>query len=177
MRDAETQLTFALAMAELISGGQQASAQLALAYVSALAPPVEPPDLVMALASVAVTPESPQATAGLGRLWRLLDDDVELDEAVSSAASYASGVATGGMQAAQRAALDEGVRSAQVKMRWRLNPSPGACVWCQFIADTGARYLRADSVPKPHGPANKENPGGICNCAPAAELVGQTMFQ
>ena len=162
---------FAFAMSQIITGAQLTSARWALAYMAAVAPPQRPPDLNLALARVQVTPEDPRATAGLTRLWEALDNDVPEDLARAAAGSFAGGVATDGVQAAMRSALDEGTDASGAVVRWRLDAAPGACAWCQFLADTGARYLEADTVPVPHSPANARHPGGVCGCSPAAVTI------
>jgi len=138
---------YATANSRLIAGGQQSAARLALAYIAAYAPPTTPPDLVTALAGTLITPDSPGAFVGLLRLWSLLDQDVPEPQARQQAGSYSANLSGGDLQAAQRAGLDEAARAAGRRPRWRKDPSPTACAWCQTIASGGARYHSADSVP------------------------------
>jgi hypothetical protein len=170
---------YASGVSRLLGGGQLAAGQLALAYMAAYMPPRHPPDLTRALAPVAVTPASPQSTAGLARLWRLLDEDVPEGEARESAGFYASGVAVGNLQQAERLGMDEGADAAELEgpVRYRLHPNPGACHWCLFIADTGARYLTAASVPVPHSPSNPKQKGGVCRCSPAVGEEGEVLMR
>jgi len=154
--------TYARATAGIIAGGQRAAGQLALAYMAVHAPPVTRPDLTRALQGTLITPESPGAIVGLLRLWSLVDQEVDPVTARVEAGSFAANLAEGDLQAAKRAGLDEAERAGDVSGRWYLEPGPNACDWCQQIADTGARYLDADTVPFHNS----------CDCAPAFQPFG-----
>jgi len=138
---------YAGAHSRLVAAGQQRAALLALAYVGAYAPARTPPDLATALTATLITPEHPGAIVGLLRLWALLDQGTPETEARTQAGSFTSNLTGGDMQAAQRAGLDEAARAAGRRIRWRKDPSPTACTWCQMIASGGARYHTASSVP------------------------------
>ena len=158
---------YALATSRVVSAGQWQAAQLAATYIAAYAPPVRDLDLDRALDLA--TPDSPNSVVGLLRLWTLLDDGAEEEEARDAAGSYAGGLASADLQGATRSGLDEATSAAGREPRWRLEPNPGACEWCRFLADTGPRYLDASSVPVPHA-AGGEHPGGACLCTPAPEF-------
>lgn len=138
--------------ARVVAGGQHRSARFSIAYLAASAPPVtgkSPPSLTRALDGVLVTPESAVARSPVLRLKARLADGDELPVARQSAASYAQGLATGDLQAAERGGLDEAARASGKKVRgWRKVLSSDACPWCVTIAsDESGRYHSADSVP------------------------------
>ena len=157
---------YALTTSRIVSGGQRAAAQLAIAYVGSYVRPVRPPDVSRALTGMLITPGDDGAIVGLLRLWSLLDEGVQEAQARSEAGQLAGGFAQQNVRSAMSAGLDEGAGAADREPRWRLEPNPGACAWCQYIAETGARYLSADSVPVPHGTPS----GGPCGCSPAPEF-------
>lgn len=137
--------------ARVVSGGQDRSARYALAYVAQLAPrsrTKSAPTTARALEGVLVTAASPVARSPILRLWQIVGDGESLEEAQRQASSYARGLATGDLQAAQRGGLTEGARaSAKDVQGWRKVLSADACDWCRKIADGGGRYRSADSVP------------------------------
>jgi hypothetical protein len=160
---------YATATARVVNAGQWQAARLAAAYVGTYAPLVHDLDLARVLADRQLSPESDMALVGILRLWHLLDDGLGEVDARASAGEYAGGLAETDLQATSRVALDEAALAAEREPRWRLEPDPGACEWCLFVASTGARYLSAESVPIPHSPGGK-HPGGACNCVPAPEF-------
>ena len=166
-RSQDVRSGYAAATPRVVSAGQWQAAQLAAAYVAAYAPPVREVDLAGAIDLA--TPDSPNSVVGLLRLWSLLDDGEEESAAREAAGSYAGGLASADLQGATRSGLDEAASAAEREPRWRLEPNPGACEWCRFSAETGARYLDASSVPVPHA-AGGEHPGGACLCTPAPEF-------
>lgn len=168
-RDEVTRTAFATATSRVVNGGEWQAAKLAAAYVGTIAPPVRDLDLAHALEDRLLTPESDNALVGILRLWHLLDEDEDEARARASAGEYAAGLAETDLQGATRDALDEAADAAGREPRWRLEPDDAACEWCQFIADTGAVYLSADTVPIPHSPGGA-HPGGACNCSPAPEF-------
>jgi hypothetical protein len=155
------------AVATTVQGGQRAAAQMALAYMAAYFPPEENPDLAMVLEPILLTPDDPGAIAGLARLWELLGEGMDEAEAREAAEGWAGDLASNNVQTAAREGLDEGARVGEYEGRWRLEPNPGACEWCLFLADTGARYHSAETVPVPHSPNNPHHRGGPCGCSPA----------
>lgn len=168
-RDEDTREDYATATSRIVIGGQWQAARLAVAYVGTIAPPRRDVDLAHALGGRLLTPESDNAVVGLLRLWHTLDQGEDEAAARASAAEYAAGLAETDVAGAARDALDEAADASGRSPRWRLEPDDGACAWCQFIADSGAIYLSADSVPIPHSPGG-EHPGGACNCSPAPEF-------
>lgn len=170
-RTPEVRDAYAAATARIINAGQWQAAQLAQTYIGVLAPPVRDVDLEGALinAGRVVTEDDGRAVGGLLRMWHLLDEGVDEADARAEAGTFAGDMAATTLQGASRDALDEATAAAAREPRWRLEPNPGACEWCQFIADTGARYLSAESVPIPHSPGG-EHPGGVCQCGPAPDF-------
>jgi hypothetical protein len=160
---------YANAISTVINGGQWQAAKLASAYIGSLAEPVRSLDLEAALADRLTTPESGNAVVGLLKLWHDLDEGLDPDEALAQAGDLAAGLAETSLQGASRDALDEATRAADREPRWALLAADGACEWCQFLADTGARYLAAESVPVPHSPGGP-HPGGVCNCSPMPDF-------
>jgi hypothetical protein len=171
-RSPEVRDAYATAVARLINGGHVQSARMAAQYIGTLAPPVRSVDLATILADRAVEPNSGMALGGLLRLWSLLDDDVDEAEARALAGTFGGDLAATNLQGTMRATLDEATDAAEREPRWRLEPSPAACEWCRFIADTGARYLSAETVPIPHSPGGA-HPGGVCGCTPAPDFEGE----
>ena len=137
--------------ARIVSGGQDRSARFAIAYVGKLVPrsrTKSPPTSARALADVLVTTESPVARSPMLRLWGTLADGEALEEARRRASSYAEELATGDLQSATRAGLEEGARASAKRVRgWKKELSADACSWCRKIADGGGRYHSPDSVP------------------------------
>jgi hypothetical protein len=168
-RTPEIRTGYAIATSRVVNAGQWQAARFAAAYVAAYAPPVRDLDFGGMLAARALTPESDGAHVGILRLWHLLDDGRDEVGARIAAGEYAGGLAETDLQATSRLALDEAANAAEREPRWRLEPDPGACEWCRFIADAGARYSTAESVPIPHSPGGR-HPGGACNCVPAPEF-------
>jgi hypothetical protein len=168
-RTDEIRGAYATATARVVNGGEWQAAKLAAAYVGTKAPPVRDLDLAHALEGRLLTPESDNALVGILRLWHTLDEGEAEAAARASAGEYAAGLAETDLQGATRDALDEAADAAGREPRWRLEPDDGACAWCQFIADSGAIYLSAETVPIPHSPGG-EHPGGACNCSPAPEF-------
>lgn len=140
---------YATAQAQLIAAGQQQAVRLAFAYMATLSPPLSPPAMSRALDGVLVTPESPRAGSGIVRLWALLEQGLPDDEAREQAGAYAAMLAEAGVASAEQGGLDEAADvGGRTATGWRKEPSPGACEWCQMIADGGARYHDASSVPR-----------------------------
>jgi hypothetical protein len=133
----------------LVGGGQRRAAQLALAYVGRLVaadPGKAPASVGRALAEVAIDGESPVARSPVLRLWSLIDAGERVDQAREAAGSYAGALATGDLQAAERAALAEGARAGEREpIGWTKELSGDACDWCQSVA--ADVYRSPDEVP------------------------------
>jgi hypothetical protein len=142
---------YAPSAARIVAGGQERAARFSIAYVAQLAARSSvksPPTTERALASVLVSSESPVARSPILRLWGLRADGEALDEATRRASSYAGELATGDLQVAQRAGLEEGARASAKNVRgWRKELSADACEWCRKIASGGGRYRSAETVP------------------------------
>lgn len=146
----------------IVRGGQLAAAGLAAAYIAAYVPPVRSVDLRHALRGTLLDADDGRSLVGLVRMWSLLDDGVPPLDARMAAGSIARNLAEGDLQAACRVGLDEGAHAAERTARWAKLPAPGACEWCQEIANQGYRYRSAESIPfHSHGP---------CRCSYAPEF-------
>lgn len=142
---------FAPQAARVVSGGQERAARFAIAYVSKLSPPTRartPASVTRALEGVVVDQSSPVARSPILRLKALLADGEDELEARRASASYANGLASGDLQAAERGGLTEGARAgARRVVGWRKSLAPNACSWCQTIASGGGRYRAPETVP------------------------------
>lgn len=143
----------------IVAGGQQETAETAVGYIGVIAvararargrryTPHRPPDPAAALTrtGVAVTPDSRSLVAPVLRARALVDDGQALSAAIEAASSYAAGLSSNDLQAAQRVGLTEGADASGLKVHgWRKGLGPAACSWCQAIADKV--YALADSIP------------------------------
>jgi hypothetical protein len=134
----------------LVGGAQRRSADLAIGYLARLSPPPvgAPASVARALEGVIVHPESPVATSPILRLLARLAEGDEEPDARRAAGSYAGGLGSGDVQAAERGGLSEGARAGGRRVRgWRKELGPGACGWCIEIAAGGGRYRAPETVP------------------------------
>jgi hypothetical protein len=107
---------------------------------------VGPLDLGAALVPVLATPASATVRSPALRLLARIGEGVAEAEARSTAAGYASQLAGGDLQVAQRAGLSAGADASGARIvGWRKQPSGGACAWCQTVASS--QYHDAEAVP------------------------------
>jgi hypothetical protein len=102
-----------------------------------------------AVADALVGEDSPVARSPILRLWGVLGEGGAMADAQQQAASYAEGLSSGDLQAAERGGLHEAARATGRDIKgWRKVLGPKACDWCRTIAsDESGRYHSADSVP------------------------------
>jgi hypothetical protein len=146
-RDQTAMDTYNTAAVPIVAGGQHRSAQLALAYLAAVAAPRTPASVDRALRGVLVTGDSPVTRSPILRMWSLIDHGQPAQEAAVAAGSYAEALASNDLQVAEHAGLEEGARVAGERIvGWRKELDPGCCDWCQLV---GAEriYKAADTVP------------------------------
>lgn len=142
---------YSAAAATTVAGGQRRSAQLAFAYVGAIArvpKPKRPPSVAKALAGgVLVTRQSPVTRSPMLRVWGMVGAGSLVEDAIANAALYAATLASTELMVAERGGLDEAAAASGARIvGWRKELSDNACEWCQTVAgDT--TYGSADSVP------------------------------
>jgi hypothetical protein len=164
-RTPEVRAAYAESTSRIIAAGQLAAARFASVFVGSFVELEETPDLGRALAGHLTGPDDPHAIVGLLRLWSLMDDGSEELEARGLAGIFASNLAEGDLQAAQRDGLDEATRASHRSARWGLEPNAEACEWCAEIAALGSVFPDAETVPfHSHGP---------CRCAPVPDFGGE----
>jgi hypothetical protein len=134
------------AAAKLVGGSQRRSAQLSIAYVTIGQRTVRPPSPARAISGVVVSRESPVTRSPMLRLWHEIDKGIETAIALQLAAGVAQRLASGDLQVAERAGLEEGAQSTgQRIVGWTKELSDDACPWCIEVAE--GRYSSADAVP------------------------------
>jgi hypothetical protein len=146
----ETLHGYSLAASARTAGAQTRAGRLAAGFLLALADRRrrrrQPVRLDEALHEVLVTPASPVAYSPVLRA-RKLEPDLGLPAALAAAGSYAAGLGSGDVQAAQRAGLDAGAAATgEHIIGWRKELDPACCDWCQLVGAERV-YRAADSVP------------------------------
>lgn len=143
----------------LVAGGQREAADTAAGYIGALAvgraraleQPYRPArvlDVFGALtkSGVLVQPDSRSLVAPVLRARAVVAEGELEAVALEQASSYAAGLSSNDLQAAQRVGLGEGSTASGLHPSgWAKTPAGSACKWCRSIADNV--YRHPDEVP------------------------------
>jgi len=143
----------------IVAGGQTTAGETAAGYIGVIAAARarareqrhrlrRPPDVLAALtrSGVLVQPDSRSLVAPVLRARALEADGMAAPAALEAASSYADALASNAMQAAQRVGLGEGAAANGLEVDgWRKQLGPGACSWCNAIAN--GVYADPDAVP------------------------------